>query len=129
MTDLKRRMSDHHEEFLSEVFGARRTPGSGNGSANPMDVRQHRYDHSVAFAVDGKSTRAKSISVTRTMLDKAVEQAHGERPAIALRFYDDDRLKKYEDWAVVKMDDLIELMERSAKLGEAEEAVVKHFFT
>ena len=109
---LNRKMSDRHEADLAEAFGGRVTPGSGNGFANQMDVRQSRYDSEVAFAIDGKSTRAKSISVTREMLDKAREQAHGERPAIALRFYDNDRLTEYEDWVLVQADDLLELMER-----------------
>lgn len=104
-------MSDAHEEHLVEVLGGRRTPGSGNQAANPMDVRGNRYEDEMAFAVDGKSTRAKSISVTREMLDKAVEQAHGERPAIALRYYDDDRLRGHEDWVVIREDDFLELIE------------------
>jgi hypothetical protein len=120
-------MSEKHEDHIAEVFEGRKTPGSGNKAANPMDVRQSRYSQSVAFAVDGKSTRGKSISVTRPMLDKAVEQAHGERPAISLRFYDDDRLKGFEDWTLVREDDLVELMERSEKLAEAERAVVGSF--
>lgn len=117
---LNRKMSDAHEEDLAEWFDGRVTPGSGNGFANPMDVRQHRSTQAVAFAVDGKSTRAKSISVTRAMLDKAREQSHGERPCVALRFYDDDRLRGFEDWACVPMDDLLELMERSERLAEME---------
>lgn len=110
---LNRKMSDRHEADLAEAFGGRVTPGSGNGFANQMDVRQSRYDTEVAFAIDGKSTRGKSISVTREMLDKAVEQAHGERPLIALRFYDDDRLRSYEDWTLIRQDDLLELIERA----------------
>jgi hypothetical protein len=43
------------------------------------------------------------------MLDKAKEQADGERPMIALRFYDDDRLRGYEDWFIVRADDFLEL--------------------
>lgn len=108
---LNRRMSDVHEKHLAEVFKGRRMPGSGNQAANPMDVRQSRYTSKVAFAIDGKSTRAASISVTRAMLNKAREQSHGERPAIALRFYDDDRLTRYEDWVLVREDDLVELIE------------------
>lgn len=109
---LNRKMSDAHEAYLAEAFGARLTPGSGNQPANPMDARMNRYVDAVAFAFDGKSTRGQSISVTRSMLTKAREQAHGERPAIALRFYDNDRLTEYEDWILVPADDLRELMER-----------------
>lgn len=111
---LQRKMSDKHEEDLAEAFMGRVTPGSGNQPANPMDVRQSHHESAVAFAIDGKSTRNKSISVTREMLDKAVEQAHGERPMIALRFYDDDRLKSFEDWSLIRQDDLQELIEMAA---------------
>lgn len=117
---LNKKMGDHHEEDLVEWFGGRKTRGSGNQANNPMDGRHSRYDTSVAFAWDGKSTRAKSISVSRAMLDKAAEQAHGERPMIALRFYDDDRLRGFEDWMVVQKDDLLELMERSDRLADME---------
>ncbi len=103
-------MSDKHEADLAEWFGGRVTPGSGNQPANPMDVRQSRHHSSIAFAIEGKSTRAKSISVTREMLDKACEQSHGERPMIALRFYDDDRLKGHEDWCLITKDDMLELL-------------------
>jgi hypothetical protein len=116
-----RKMSDAHEEHLAEVYGGRVTAGSGNQPANPMDVRQHRYDAAVAFAIDGKSTRAASMSITREMLAKAREQAHGERPMIAVRFYDDDRLRSYDDWAMVQEDDMLELLERSARLSAIEE--------
>lgn len=111
MTDIKRRMSNKHEDHLAEVLGARRTPGSGNGFANPMDARQSRYDQKVAFAVDGKSTLSNSISVTRDMLKKAREQAHGERPMLALRWYHDERLKSYEDWYLIREDELLELLD------------------
>src|ERR1035437_5853045 len=104
-------MGDKHEEWLAEVLGGRKTPGSGNQFRNPMDGRHNRYVDTFAFAWDGKSTRSNSISVTRAMLNKAKEQADTERPMIALRFYDDDRLRSYEDWILVKADDFLELLE------------------
>lgn len=110
-------MSDKHEEHLVEIFGGRKTPGSGNQFNNPMDGRHSRYSTSVAFAWDGKSTRAKSISVTRDMIAKARQQSHGERPMLALRWYLDDRLRTYDDWMLIEEDDLLELMERSERLA------------
>lgn len=100
---LNRKMSDKHETDLAEMLDGRVMPGSGNQFNNPMDVRLD----DLGIAIDGKSTRAKSISVTREMLNKAKEQAHGSRPIIALRYYDDDRLRSHEDWAVVPLNDLI----------------------
>lgn len=105
-------MSDRHEADLASWLPfSRMTPGSGNGFANPTDVRQSRFHTEYAFAVDGKSTLSKSISVTRDMLDKLVEQSHGERPAMALRYYDNERLTSSEDWMLIRMDDFIELLE------------------
>lgn len=108
---LNHEMSSKHETWLARILGGRKTPGSGNQARNPMDGRHNRYDVPYAFAWDGKSTRGVSISVNRGMLDKAVLQADGERPMIALRFYDDDRLRGYEDWFLVRADDFIEMRE------------------
>lgn len=117
---LNKKMGDKHEEHLVEVFGGRQTRGSGNQPANPMDGRHNRYEQTVAFAWDGKSTRGKSITVTDAMLEKAEQQAHGERPMLSLRWYYDDRLRVYRDWHLIREDDLLELMERSERLAELE---------
>lgn len=108
---LNRKMSSKHETDLARWFEGRKTPGSGNGFANPMDVRQSRYATRFALAIDGKSTRSKSVGVSREMWEKAVEQAHGERPALALRFYTSDRLDYDIDLMVVTVDDFLELLE------------------
>ena len=117
MTSLNKKMGDTHEAWLIEQFGGRQSPGSGNQWRNPMDGRHNRYEQEFAWAWDGKSTRSKSVSVTRAMLDKAVEQADGERPMIALRFYDDDRLRSHEDWIVIRASDFIELQEKAEDNG------------
>jgi hypothetical protein len=44
------------------------------------------------------------------MWRKAVEQAGGERPMLALRFYDTDRLAVGEDLVVVRLHDFVELL-------------------
>lgn len=119
--NLKNRMGDHHEAHLVETYGGRRTRGSGSQWRDQTDVRHHRYHEAVAFAFDGKSTRAASMSIKRSDLDKLVEQAHGERPCMAIRFYSDDRLRFFEDWALLREDDLLELIERSRRLDTIEE--------
>ncbi len=109
---LNRKMSDLHEGYLQQALGGRRTPGSGNQPANPMDGRHNRYEETMAFAWDGKSTFAKSISVSLAMWEKAREQSLGERPMLALRFYSDDRLKNVKhDLVVIDMEDFLELLE------------------
>lgn len=112
MPDLRRRMSDLHEADLSEWFGGRGpTPGSGNQFNRPMDGRVSRYNERYAFAWDGKSTRGESIGVSRSILAKIVDQAGGERPMLPLRFYSDDRLRLYEDWVVLRIHDLLEILD------------------
>lgn len=107
-----RAMSDKHEEFLVDLFGGRRTRGSGNQASNPMDGRHSRMSEVCAFAWDGKSTLGKSVGVTREMWEKAEEQSHGERPMLALRFYDTDRLDVGLDLVVISAQDMAELLER-----------------
>ena len=112
MTIDRHKMGDQHEAWLVANLGGRRTKASGSQFNNPMDGRHNRYMSNYAFAWDGKSTMANSMSIPRTMLDKAKIQADGERPMIAMRFYDDERLKSWEDWALIKMDDFIEMKEK-----------------
>lgn len=126
---LNKRMGDAHEEHIAEVFGLRQTRGSGNQWRDQMDARGHRMHEAVAFAVDGKSTRAASISIKLSELRKAVEQAGFERPMMAYRFYEDDHLRRFEDWDLVREDDLRELIERSRRLSEAEAAIALFFET
>ena len=111
MTIDRHEMGSRHETWAAEVLGGRKTRGSGNQWRNPTDGRHNRYSDTHAFSWDCKSTRGKSISVTREMLDKIKEQADTERPMIPLRFYDDDRLRNFEDWIVIKADDFLELLE------------------
>lgn len=110
---LNKRMGDKHEEFLAALFGGRQTRGSGNQWTNPMDGRTSRMTTRYAFAWDGKSTLSKSVSVTRKMWEKAVEQAGGERPMLAVRFYDTESLDVGLDLALVNIHDLAEVIERA----------------
>lgn len=115
--DVKRRMSDKQEADLAELFGGRVSPGSGNQWHRQMDVRQSRFAVFFAFAMEGKSTLGKSISITREMWNKAVEQAGGERPLLALRWYADERLSKVDlDLVALRTDDLLELLDEVSHL-------------
>lgn len=128
MTSLAKRMGDAHEEHIAEVFGLRQTRGSGNQWRDQMDDRSHRMDEAVAFAVDGKSTRAASIGVKLAEIRKAEEQSGFERPMMAYRFYEDDHLRRYLDLYLLWENDLLELIERSRRLSTAE-AALKDFFS
>lgn len=107
-----RDLSDRHELFLADLFGGERMRGSGNQFNNPLDVRM---DPTGPFALgfEGKSTRKGSLSISVATWQKLLEQAHGLRPALALRFYrDDNTLTPLHDLVVVKAHDLAELMDR-----------------
>ncbi|MDQ1041447.1 hypothetical protein QFZ75_007949 [Streptomyces sp. V3I8] len=123
---LNKDMGDAHEAHLAETLGMRQTRGSGNQWRDPIDARHNRLDTAYAFAVDGKSTLAKSISITRTMWEKAVEQAGGEKPMLGLRFYDDGARKVHADLAACDLLDFAELLE-AARAWELAKPLVQRF--
>lgn len=103
---LNHDMGAAHEKAIAEKLGMRQSRGSGNQWRDPIDARHNHLDTEWAFAVDGKSTLAKSISVTLPMWEKAAEQAGAERPMLALRFYNDASLSRVgHDLAVCELDD------------------------
>ena len=112
---LNKKMGDKHEADIADRLGGRRTRGSGNQPANPADGRHNRYADHFAFAWDCKSTRGDSIGVSRTMIEKIIEQSHGERPMLPLRWYDSDRLAVAHDWVAIRLDDLEELLEAAGR--------------
>lgn len=118
-----RQMSDAQEEHIAEVFGVRRTRGSGNQFRDQMDDRGHRMDEAVALAFDGKSTLGDSIGIKKSELDKADEQAYGEAPVMAYRFYDDWTLRNFQDRYLLTENTLLELVQRSRTLSVAEASV------
>lgn len=109
---LNKKMGDAHEGYVVELLGGRQTRGSGNQWNNPTDGRMDPHERAVAFAWDCKSTRKRSMSIKRDDLDKLVEQAGAERPMMPVRFYDDDRLRGFEDWVLVRLDDFAEVIEK-----------------
>lgn len=111
----RKKMSDVHEKFLAKLFGGRMSRGSGNQWREPADGRHNHHD-AYAFAWDGKSTQGTSISITRAMVDKIVEQAGGERPMIGLRWYDNHALDVAYDWVAVRAEDLSEMREELLRL-------------
>lgn len=105
------KMADKHEARVAEVLRGRRTKGSGSQWTDQGDGRNDHTEELFAFGWDCKATLAKSHTVTTEMLDKLEEQAQGERPALPLRWYADETLKKSRDWILVRLDDLAELTE------------------
>ncbi|MFJ4902817.1 hypothetical protein [Streptomyces sp. NPDC088727] len=116
---LNQGMGDHHENHLAETLGMRQTRGSGNQWRDQMDAKHDRTSTQYAFAVDGKSTLAKSISISRDMWAKAVEQAGGERPMLGLRFYDTAALKVHADLVACDLLDFAELLQAASLWEQA----------
>lgn len=120
---LNKDMGDAHETFLVDLFGGRQARGSGNQWRQPMDGRTSRKHLRFAFAWDGKSTLGKGLNIPLTMIRKAKEQAGGNRPMIALRWYDSDTpfaLNPIEDWVAVKAQDMAEVVGEANLLAEIE---------
>jgi hypothetical protein len=119
-------MARLHEEFLAELFGGRKSAGSGSQWQDQADGRNNRLTApEFAFAWDGKSTLGKGITVDRAMLAKIREQAGGERPAIGLRFYDTDDLQRVgEDWVAITAADFAELLAAGRLVATAEQSML-----
>ena len=101
-------MSDRHEADVAALLGCRMTKSSGNQFNDQMDGR---HDGGAwRFAFDGKATFGQSIGVSRAMWDKAIEQSHGARPLLPLRFYEDWRLRPALDLVVADLNDLAEMI-------------------
>ncbi|PPS89525.1 hypothetical protein [Streptomyces sp. MH60] len=116
---LNKRMGDAHEAYVASVLGQRQTRGSGNQWRDQMDSKHDRTECVFAFANDGKSTLGKSVSITRAMWAKAVEQAGGERPMLTLRFYADASLKVDTDLAACDLLDFAEMREDAERWHKA----------
>jgi len=113
-------MGDKHEEYLAQVNGGARNRASGSQWAHQADGLNN-HDDPFAFRWDGKSTLGKSISVTREMLAKIRDQAHGERPQIGLRFYGNPNLDDVdEDWIAVPGQDWEEVLTAARRWAEHE---------
>jgi hypothetical protein len=110
---LRKKMGNAHEAFLLKLLGGRKTKASGAIWNDQMDGRHNRLDVPFAFAWDGKSTLAKSIGVSLAMWEKAREQAAGERPLLALRYYSTEKLDVISDLVVLDAHDFAEMLEKA----------------
>ena len=111
-----RDLSDKHEIYLAELLDGRRSKGSGNQFNDPMDGRNDRHEQAHALAWDGKATQGKSVGITREMWAKAVEQAHGLIPTLALRFYGSGYgLKPELDLITIQADDFAAILDDARK--------------
>jgi hypothetical protein len=122
----RKKMGHAHEVYLAKLFGGRMSRGSGNQWREPADGRHNHHDP-YALAWDGKSTEGRSISITRAMVEKIIEQAGGERPMLGLRFYANHALDVAHDWVAIRAVDLAEMREELLELRKdaeiAQEAI------
>jgi hypothetical protein len=118
---LRRAMSNKHETDLVELIGGRRTKASGAVWTDQADGRHDPQQQAFAFAWDGKSTFSGSASISRKMWEKIREQAHGLRPAVPLRFYDNQRLDLGLDLVVLDLHDFAALLEAANRGQELPE--------
>ena len=110
---LAKKLADKHEDDLHEWFGGHQSKSSGNQWADQGDGRLGRYQNRFGWCWDAKCAlpQTKSISVTRDMVDKITHQSHGDRPLLPLRFYATDRGAIAHDLVVIRIADLIEVIE------------------
>lgn len=109
---LNQQMGDAHEADIQEWLKGRLQKGSGNQWHNQGDVKNGEFLTAYPVTADGKSTLGNSISISRTMWQKIVEQTFNQTPAIFLRFYKDERLRNVEaDLAVVPAQFFSEVLE------------------
>jgi hypothetical protein len=108
---LFKKMADKHEKELVDFLGGHLSRGSGNQWKSQMDGRHNRMRRRFAFAWDGKSTLRQGLSVTLKMWNKAKDQAAGERPMLAFRFYATETLEVTEDLVIISLNDFAELMD------------------
>lgn len=105
-----RDMSNAHENFLAQILEGRRSRGSGNQFNDQMDGRNDIHTP-YRLAWDGKSTLGKSIGVTLEMWSKATEQAGGEIPVLALRYYTNERLTAIgADLVALSVHDFVDIL-------------------
>jgi hypothetical protein len=118
MTPTTRQMSDLHETHVAGMMGGRVARGSGCTFRDQLDGRQNPMRW-IRFAWDAKCTLGKGVTITRAIWDKVVEQAHGDRPMLAQRWYRSEQLTVALDLATVELADLSELC---AEAGHAQAA-------
>jgi uncharacterized small protein (DUF1192 family) len=122
--------SELYDHFLDRVLGGDKAHHSGPHFDNPTNSSESGQEAEFVFAWYAAATRGDSISVSTAMWEKAREWAWGDRPMVALRFYDSETIATCPtlDLAVVSLLSLTEMVDRIGQLTadiEAERAATK----
>lgn len=121
---LNQRMGDSHEADIAEWTGGSLQKASGSQWHRQGDTKNGEYLTPYPVTSDGKSTLGESLSITRKMWRKIVEQTFGQTPAVFLRFYKDDRLREVDiDLAVVSAGFFAEILADARKWQELQDGV------
>lgn len=122
---LSQQMGDSHEADIAEWTGGRVQKASGSQWQNQGDTKNGEHLVPYPITSDGKSTMGGSISVSRKMWQKLVEQTFGQNPALFLRFYEPGvRFRQVDiDLAVVRVGFFVEILEAARKWAAIEEEI------
>jgi hypothetical protein len=109
-----------YDDFLDRVLGGSKAHHSGAHFDNPANGEQSGREAEFVFAWNAAATRGDSIGVSRAMWAKACDWAWGDRPMVALRFYDSGTIATGPtlDLAVVSLLTLTEMVDRIAQLSD-----------
>lgn len=120
------RMGDAHEVDIANWLEGALQKGSGNQWHRQGDTKNGEHLTPYPVTADGKSTLGESISITRKMWRKIMEQTFNQTPAIFLRWYRDERLREVDlDLAVVPADFLTDVLRDARKWRAQEEQLSK----
>lgn len=116
-------MGDAHEADIAEWIGGSVHKGSGNQWHRQMDASNGEYLTPFPIAGDGKSTLGDSLTITRKMWQKAVDQTFGKIPAIFSRRYADQSLRTVDiDLVTLQVAHFVEILEAARKWRTQEDA-------
>ena len=109
-----------YEDFVARVLGGDKASRSTAHFHNPANAPTNGPADDFVFAWNTAATRSGSIEVSKAMWDRACQWAWGDRPMLALRFYDSQRVETSPrlDLAVVSLLTLTEMVDRIDQLDQ-----------
>lgn len=124
---LNQKMGDAHEAEITEWIEGALQKASGSQWHRQGDAKNGEYLVPYPITADGKSTLKETIGVGRKMWKKIVEQTFGQNPALFLRFYADEGLRKVDaDLAVISAGFFVEILKDARQWREMEENLAEN---
>jgi hypothetical protein len=116
-------MADAHEADIAEWTQGTLQKGSGNQWHRQGDTKNGEHLVPLPITSDGKSTMGNSITVSRSMWLKLVEQTFNQNPAMFLRFYQPGTTVRNVDidLALVKAGFFVEILAMARRWAAIEE--------